>query len=231
LYGWHAVMAALANPLREKHKVILSNPAQKSVVTQCGTEVLEARQIQRILPPGSVHQGIALLTRPLPQPDLHTLLARVKMVSRLVVLDQVTDPHNIGAIMRSAAAFQADAVIVQEKHSPAETPVMVKSASGGFEKVSYIPVINLARTLEDLKQAGYWCLGFDADGSRNVRRFQVSDKCALVFGAEGAGLRRLVKENCDASVHLPVAADFKSLNVSNAVAVALYEAYCQKSVG
>jgi len=182
------------------------------------------------LPDGAVHQGIAVLAAPLepvPLDDICDLVNRQPLSSdsraRIIVLDQVTDPHNIGAIVRTAAAFEASAVVVQDRHTPPVTGVLAKAASGGLEHCPIVRVTNLARALETLKRAGVWCIGLDSAAAQSVRDAKVAGPIALVLGAEGEGLRRLTRDNCDALARIPHSGPLASLNVSNAAAIALYE--------
>jgi 23S rRNA (guanosine2251-2'-O)-methyltransferase len=176
--------------------------------------------------PGTVHQGIALDAAPLPETHLNDLLA--KQPRLLVVLDQVTDPHNVGAILRSAAAFGAEGVILTERHAPGMTGTLAKTASGALEHVPLVPVVNLARALEQLREAGFWCIGLAEEGEKSLGAHDLSGATALVLGAEGDGLRRLTRERCDALAKLPTQGAIGSLNVSNAAAIALYEAKRQR---
>jgi 23S rRNA (guanosine2251-2'-O)-methyltransferase len=141
----------------------------------------------------------------------------------VLVLDQVTDPHNVGAVLRSAAAFGAVAVVVQDRHAPDESGVLAKSASGALERMPLLREVNLARALDRLKEGGFWCAGLAADGPVTLAQAKLSGRVALVLGSEGEGMRRLVRERCDAIVRLPITEAVESLNVSNAAAVALYE--------
>lgn len=235
LYGWHAVVAALGNQ-RRQHKKLLFTTEMQTKCQQEGlkvsfqTEIVAKSDLDKILPKEAVHQGIALLTSALDQPVLESFIEEHdKSTLCLVILDQVTDPHNVGAILRSAAAFGAAAVVVQARHSPEETPLLAKSASGALERIPYIQVTNISRTLEYLKSQEFWCLGLDADGRQALHEMAIPAKVALVFGAEGDGLRRLTKENCDTLVRVPTADNFSSLNVSNAVAVSLFETFRQQT--
>jgi 23S rRNA (guanosine2251-2'-O)-methyltransferase len=192
-------------------------------------EVLETDRatLDELLGPGAVHQGLALRAGPLPELTADDLVARSTDQDDAVVLvlDQVTDPHNVGAILRSAAAFGALAVMVQDRHSPEQTGVLAKSASGTLEKVPLVRVPNLVRALETLKKGGFWIAGLAADGPTTIAGAKLSGKIALCLGSEGEGLRRLTREACDHLLRLPmVPGAVESLNVSNAAAVALYAA-------
>ncbi len=230
LYGLHAARAALANPHRRIRKAVLSERAE----AELGPALAEAKveniaqaspdNIARLLPPGAVHQGVALLCEPLPPRDLEEALAASKPGSRLVaVLDQITDPHNEGAILRSAAAFGVSAVIVQDRHAPPESGALAKAASGGLDLVPRITVVNIARTLEELGRLGFYCIALASDADAPLREAAPEGDIAIVLGAEGTGLRRLVRERCDASAFIPMQGPMESLNVSNAAAIAFYE--------
>jgi 23S rRNA (guanosine2251-2'-O)-methyltransferase len=228
IYGFHAVQAALDNPRRHWTRLVTTPEAVRklTVPASVAPEVLHRREIEKLLPDDAVHQGVALQVTPLPQPHLEELLPVWQATARVLVLvlDQVTDPHNVGAIMRSAAAFGATAVIVQSRHSPEESAVLAKAASGGLERLPYVQVTNLVRTLEDLKQGGFWCAGFDAAAPEDLATLSLTGgKWAFVFGAEGKGIRPLLRSHCDHLVRLPTLPGFGSLNVSNAAAVAAYE--------
>jgi 23S rRNA (guanosine2251-2'-O)-methyltransferase len=181
-------------------------------------------EIERLLPRGAVHQGVALLADPLPGLDLEEAAAPSGESALVVVLDRVTDPHNVGAIVRSAAAFGALAVVLTDRHAPAATGTLAKAASGAIEHVPIVRVPNLARALRQLGDLGYWRIGLDAGAALTLAAaVKGQRRIALVLGAEGGGMRRLTGELCDAHARLPIGQAVESLNVSNAAAVALYE--------
>ena len=224
LYGTHAAKAALANPRRKVHRVLATEHTRELLPGDARAEILTPDAISRLLPQGAVHQGIALLCEPLPGLNLEDEIALKPPGERLVVvLDQVTDPHNEGAILRSAAAFGAAAVVVQDRHAPPESGVLAKAASGALDLVPRVQVVNIARTLERLGRMGFWRIALASDGDSTLAQAGTKGDMALVLGAEGAGLRRLVREHCDVSAHIPIASEIGSLNVSNAAAIALYE--------
>lgn len=229
LYGFHAVIAALQNPARRPQRLVMTRSAETELATQglslgqglpLQPEFAGGDEISALLPPGAVHQGIALKVSPLP--DL-TLDEACEGTTRIVVLDQVTDPHNFGAILRSAAVFGAGALVATERNSPPLGGVLAKAASGGLERVKIAKVTNLVRALDELKDLGFEVIGLDGEGEVSLPDFKTGPKVALVLGAEGAGLRRLTREHCDILARLPASGEMKSLNVSNAAAVALYE--------
>jgi 23S rRNA (guanosine2251-2'-O)-methyltransferase len=231
LYGFHAVIAALRNPARKHQRLLLSRSAEQELAAEglslgqdlpLQPERLGNDEIAAALPAGAVHQGIALKTSALP--DLSVDEA-VEGVSVALVLDQVTDPHNFGAILRSAAVFGAGALVTTDRNSPPLGGVLAKAASGGLEKVKVAKVTNLVRAIEDLKELGFEVIGLDGKGEVALPDFKTGPKVALVLGAEGAGLRRLTREHCDILARLPAAGEMRSLNVSNAAAVALYELF------
>jgi len=224
LYGIHAVHAALGNSRRQIHRLVTTESAAAALPATAATpEIVDRQVIDEALPDGAVHQGLAALVSPLDQPDLKQVLTSASDETPILVLDQVTDPHNVGAILRSAAAFGAIAVITTERHAPPESGALAKAAAGVFERLPLVRVANLARVIGQVAQANFWILGLDADGDRTLAEAQPARRTALVLGAEGAGLRRLTREACDEIVRLPIARDIDSLNVSNAAAVALYE--------
>ena len=192
---------------------------------RAGVEIVERRALEKLLPNGAVHQGLALAAEPLPAVDFESILATAatpNMPQIVVALDQVTDPHNVGAILRSAAAFGALAVIVPEHGAPSVTGTLAKAASGALEEVPLLRVTNLSRALEKLKDSGFWSLGLDEAAEQTIAALDLPARVALVLGAEGSGLRRLTREHCDFLARLPTRSAMASLNVSNAAAVALY---------
>ena len=237
LYGLHPVLAGLGNPRRRAKRLLLTSEAArhheaelKPLLTGRGDglvpEPVAREHFAALLPEGAVHQGLALEAAPLDQPDLETLLAGLpnsQTPALLVVLDQVTDPHNVGAILRSAAAFGAAGVLAPRHHAAPETGTLAKSASGALEHVPYLEVGNLARALERLKGRGFWILGLAEEAGAALAETRGGGRLALVLGAEGRGLRRLTREHCDQTVRLPTQGPIGQLNVSNAAAVALYE--------
>jgi 23S rRNA (guanosine2251-2'-O)-methyltransferase len=181
--------------------------------------------IGRFLPAGAVHQGLAALVEPLPYHALEDLLAELDPAApaALVVLDQVSDPQNVGAVLRSAAAFGAAGLMVTERHAAPETGALAKAASGALEIVPLLRVGNLARGLAALKEAGFWCIGFAAEARESLPKAALPERVALILGSEGEGLRRLTRESCDLLLRLPTGGPVDQLNVSNAAAVALYD--------
>lgn len=231
-YGVHAVLAALVNRRRRCRRIVLATQTgqdfEARVAAAAGAgrppvEVGERRDIERLLPPGAVHQGVALLADPLPEPHLEAVCRDAAKESVVVVLDQATDPRNVGAVLRSAAAFGAGAVVVQRRHAPEITGALAKAASGAVETVPLVRVTNLARAMGELKESGFWCVGLDAGAGHAIAEAGLSGKVALVLGSEGEGLRRLTRERCDRLVRVPITGAVESLNLSNAAAIALYE--------
>jgi 23S rRNA (guanosine2251-2'-O)-methyltransferase len=227
LYGAHAARAALANSRREIRKAVLSQAASEAFIPLCrnrgvGFEVKSPQDLAKLLPTDAVHQGVALEVALLPDYSLEEYLQEHGAGKALLLLDQVTDPHNVGAILRSAAAFDAGAVIVTRDHAPQESAVLAKAASGALEIVPIVTVTNLSQAMEGLKKAGYWCVGLDGEARETIGEAKLAGHTALVLGAEGRGLRRLTAERCDRLVRLPISPKMESLNVSNAAAVALY---------
>lgn len=226
IYGLHAVAAALANPQRRLRRLLLTEEAEKALAEKLPPpwsllpERVDRGRLDYLLGAETAHQGAALLADPLTPPPLASVLERRGPV---LVLDQVTDPRNIGAILRSAAAFGAAAVILQERHAPPETGAMAKAAAGALERVPVLRAVNIARTLVALKAAGLWVVGLDAAGPPLSGPALAGRRVALVLGGEGAGLRRLTRETCDEIAGLPMPGGMESLNVAAAAAIALYE--------
>jgi len=223
LYGWHTVTMALQNPKRRIRKLLLTENAARrlaedSIDSRVTPEMVRPSEIDHLLGPDAVHQGLFAEADPLPSPDIETLAAE----GLVLVLDQITDPHNVGAIMRSAAAFAVKAIVTTARHSPEATGVLAKSASGALELVPLVTVQNLARALTTLNERGFMTVGLDSEGSENLSSIALREPLALVLGAEGKGLRQLTRETCSVVARLDMPGEIKSLNVSNAAVLALY---------
>ena len=223
LYGWHTVAAALANPQRHIRKLLLTENAarrlaEENIALPLTPEIVRPALIDQRLGPDAVHQGLLAEADPLPSPDIDTLAQE----GIVLVLDQITDPHNVGAIMRSAAAFAVKAIVTTARHSPEATGVLAKSASGALELVPLVTVQNLARALTEMNDQGFLTVGLDSQGGENLGSVALRQPLALVLGAEGKGLRQLTRETCSVVARLDMPGEIKSLNVSNAAALALY---------
>jgi 23S rRNA (guanosine2251-2'-O)-methyltransferase len=223
LYGWHTVSAALANPQRHIRKLLLTENAARrladeNIDTKVTPEIVRPNLIDQRLGPDAVHQGFLAEADPLPSPDIDTL----EQQGIVLVLDQITDPHNVGAILRSAAAFAVKAIVTTARHSPEATGVLAKSASGALELVPLVLVQNLARALTALNDRGFLTVGLDSEGGEDLGKVELHEPLALVLGAEGKGLRQLTRETCQTVARLDMPGDIKSLNVSNAAVLALY---------
>ena len=236
LYGLHAVATALRNPRRHiKHlwltdsgeKALTDMPEVAAAITEIPTTRMTPGDLARLLPEGAVHQGAGILTGALPDLGLEDVVETEPGPDirrrTIVVLDQVSDPRNFGAILRSAAAFDAIAVVTTDRHSAPVTGVLAKAASGALETVPIVAVTNLARALDQLAEMGFWRIGLDSHGGVALGDDLPGRDIALVLGAEGAGLRRLTRERCDLIARLPISGKVESLNVSAAASVALYE--------
>lgn len=228
LYGLHAVRSALANPKRFVKRAVLTERAVEEIgaklLGRVKHETTDMNGVSKILPEGAVHQGVALLVEPLPRRDLDAVLADAQGKRRVVlVMDQITDPHNAGAILRTAAAFGVTAVVVQDRHSPPESGVLAKAASGALDIIPLVYEVNIARALEDLGKKEFWRIALAGDGDSPLADAMNKGDIALVVGSEGDGIRRLVRERCDVSAYVPITSAMESLNVSNAAAIALYE--------
>lgn len=229
LYGLHTVRAALDNPLRERRALLATPNALirlKETGDLAGMRPVETtpKDLDRLLGADAVHQGVALEVEPVSRFGLKD----IKNPQLLVILDQVTDPHNVGAILRTACAFGADAVVTTARHSPRETGVMAKAASGALDLVPLIEVRNLGNTIQDLKDSGMDVLGFDSEATAPLRPRTATGPLAIVLGAEGKGLRQRTRELCSEMVRLDMPGPIKSLNVSNAAAIALFAATAGK---
>jgi 23S rRNA (guanosine2251-2'-O)-methyltransferase len=223
IYGSHAVRAALTAGRRKLltlYATAVALPRIEDAARAAGLtpRVVENRDLDQRLGPDAVHQGLLLEARPLPEADIADIASNSGLV---LVLDQITDPQNVGAILRSACAFGVDALIVTERHSPAFTGVLAKTASGALEHVTIVSVVNLARALDQLRDQGYSVVGLDSDGEHSIETLPLATPLALVLGAEGKGLRRLTRERCDAVARLDLPGPIRSLNVSNAAAAVL----------
>jgi len=232
LYGLHAVRDALANPAREKLRLVATQNALQRLGTFEGVdpEIVDARKFPVPLERDAVHQGVALETKPLGWGGIDECIARAPEGRLLIVcLDRVTDPHNVGAVLRSAEVFGAAAVIAPARHSAPETGVLAKAASGAVERQPYLRVTNLTRAIDDLKARGFTVIGLDGEGDATLGAAVAGTApVALVLGAEGAGLREGVKSACDLIARIEAAGSLRSLNVSNAAAVSLYAVRAQK---
>jgi 23S rRNA (guanosine2251-2'-O)-methyltransferase len=223
LYGWHPVKAALENPGRHIRRLLatenaLRRLAEERVPLRVEPELVRPAIIAQRLSPDALHQGLLVEADPLPSPALEDIAP----TGIVLLLDQITDPHNVGAIARSAAAFAVSAIVTTARHSPEATGVLAKSASGALEYVPLVTVTNLARALAALKERGYLVVGLDSSGDVDFAAAAISSPLALVLGAEGKGLRHLTLATCDQVARLDVPGKIKSLNVSNAAALALY---------
>jgi len=231
LFGLHAVRDALANPMRDKRRLVVTKNAADRIgkdlidKAEVEVEVVDARRFSAPIDPGSVHQGAALEARPLDWGKLKDL-AHPAGAPRLLALDRVTDPHNVGAVLRSSEVFGARAVLAPARHAAPETGALAKTASGALERQPYLRVPNLGDALEELAALGYTILGFDGEAEREVavKAAELTQHpVCLVLGAEGPGLRERTRALCHEIIRIPYRGDFGSLNVSNAAAIALYE--------
>lgn len=223
LYGWHPVAEALRNPRRRHLRLLATENGQNRLAAELGelplpAELVRADEITRLLEPDAVHQGLYLEAEPLAGPDLGALGGDALVLA----FDQITDPHNVGAIVRTAAAFGVAAIVTTARHSPAATGVLAKAASGGLEHVPFVVVRNLAETLIALGERGFRRVGLDSDGAASLAEVPAGGPTVLVLGAEGKGLRQRTRECCDVVARLDMPGAIRSLNVSNAAAVALY---------
>jgi 23S rRNA (guanosine2251-2'-O)-methyltransferase len=227
IWGWHAVLAALENPARGPPRRLLATPDRARELAARlpalpAPEVADLATLSQLLPPNAAHQGLALKAAPLEPTPLPELATTAK--GPIVMLDQVTDPQNVGAIFRSAAAFGAGGVILQDRHAPAFTGALAKAAAGALDQVPHARVTNLARALDELADLGWRAVGLSSDADVSLGEALDDRSTVLVLGSEGEGLRRLVGEHCDVLARIPMPGGFASLNVAAAAAIALYEA-------
>src|SRR5436189_4493086 len=223
LYGWHTVAAALANPERHIRKLLVTENAARrladeTIDTRVTPEIVRPNLIDQRLGPDAVHQGLLAEADPLPSPYIDTLAQQ----GIVLVLDQITDPHNVGAILRSAAAFAVKAIVTTARHSPDATGVLAKAASGALELVPLVTVQNLARALNELNDRGFMTVGLDSEGSQDLGAVALQAPLALVLGAEGKGLRQSTREPCRLAARLDIPGELTTLHVSKAAVLALY---------
>ena len=228
LYGKHAVLSALNNPNRKISKILCTKENAdliRKASPQAAFTIVDRKEIDKILPHDAVHQGLAAYSSELPSASLEDIITQADELEKchILILDQVTDPQNIGAIIRSCVAFNTLALILQDKNSPCETAAMAKASAGTIDILPVCRVTNLSRALEQLKQNGFWTIGMDGYAKDTIDKVNKSGKNAVIMGSEGKGMRRLIEENCDITVKLPIDPRVESLNVSTAAAIALYE--------
>ncbi|MBC8035776.1 MAG: 23S rRNA (guanosine(2251)-2'-O)-methyltransferase RlmB [Rhizobiales bacterium] len=223
IYGVHPVAEALKNPKRRFISLLASKNAADRIAAEIeaanlALEIVHPRELDRRLGADAVHQGLLLEATPLSQPRLD----QIEKSGIVVLLDQVTDPHNVGAILRTCAAFKVTALVATARHSPEGSGVLFKSASGAYEHVPYVKVTNLARAIDEMKTYGFRIVGLDSEASESITQIDRAPPLAIVLGAEGKGLRQLTRSSCDELVRLAIDGPIKSLNVSNAAAIALF---------
>jgi 23S rRNA (guanosine2251-2'-O)-methyltransferase len=226
LWGKHAVAAALDNPERKVLRAWATREAAASMQfpKEVAVTFADVADLGRLVPHDAPHQGVVVEVEALEGAWLDELLTQADEKAVLLVLDQVTDPHNVGAILRTAAAFGAVGIVTQDRHSPPESGVVAKAASGALERLPWVRVVNLARALEEIGEAGFWRIGLAGDAEMELKDALGPPRVALVLGAEGPGMRPNTREHCDQLARLPIGEAVESLNVSNAAAVALYAA-------
>lgn len=235
LWGWHAVSMALANEKRQIRGLLCTERSEAELSARLAALSEQRREklpqplirdkdtLDALAGEGAVHQGIIAEVRPLPDVAIEDVLDNAGEQCLIVLLDQVTDPHNVGAVLRSAAAFGASAVIATDRNAAPTTGVLAKSASGALDAIDLVYVTNLSRSMEMLQEAGFWCVGLDGEAEKKIDEVDLKGRIAIVMGAEGSGLRRLTREHCDLLVRLPTAGPVATLNVSAATAATLYE--------
>lgn len=239
IFGRHACFSALVNPKRKIHQILLTKSSKEEFLSLHlskstalpAPQIVDTRVLESIVGENAVHQGIALELSPLEEPSLEEICKKASERAIILVLDQVTDIQNIGAILRSAAAFGINALVLTEYNAPTETGAMARAASGALELIPIVRATNLAQALDALKDHGFWCVGMDGEAKASLEEISKFEKLALVMGAEGKGMRRLTKKHCDLLVKIPIHKQMESLNVSNAAAIALYEATRKQPIG
>lgn len=230
MYGKHSCLAAINNPKRKIYNIFVTSGfanEHQNLLTNLKYEILSNNELYAMVGSDATHQGIIIKTQALEAKNLKNLTSD-KVDAKFLILDQINDPHNLGAIIRSAAAFGIDGIIMPQDNSPKEGAVIAKSACGMLEKVDLYNVVNLTTTIKQLKEDGFWVIGMSADAKDDISSADLTGKIALVLGAEGKGMRRLTQENCDLLVKIPINPEAESINVSNAAAIACYEARRQK---
>ncbi len=230
IYGKHACLAAISNKSRIIHKIYITEE-NKNLISINNNSKLEvitsnSRDISCLLGKDVVHQGITALVSPLYNNNLES--SKFRENSTLAILDQVTDPHNLGAIIRTAAAFSLSGVIIPSDNSPPENAIVAKTSSGALETIPIYRVTNISSSIAWLKKQDFWVIGLDNDSNTMIKQDIFKGKTCIVLGAEGKGIRKLTKENCDLMVKIPIDTKIESLNVSNAASIAFYEAYLAK---
>jgi 23S rRNA (guanosine2251-2'-O)-methyltransferase len=225
-WGKHAVAAALDNPERKVLRAWATHEMAEFMrfPKEVPLTLADVADLGRLVPSDAPHQGVVIEVEPLEDIWLGDILSAAPERAVLLVLDQVTDPHNIGAILRTAAAFGAIGIVTQDRHSPPEGGVIAKAASGALERMPWARVVNLARALDEIAEAGFWRIGLAGDAEMELKEALGPQRVALVLGAEGPGMRHNTREHCDAVARLPISDAVESLNVSNATAIALYAA-------
>ncbi len=235
LYGLHAVREAWLNEARSVQALYLTPQSQNSFeqdihlarkqgLARPAPSIIDKQQLENMLPRGAVHQGIALSCSAAPECDVQDLIIKCHQQDKavIVILDQVTDPHNVGAILRSASAFGIDGVIMQKKHAPTLDGVLAKTACGAVDHIPVAYATNLNRCIDEFKKEGFFVIGLDEHSHQSIGEIDVPEKSVLILGSEGDGMRRLLKENCDHLVKLPTQGRIASLNVSNAAAISFF---------
>lgn len=227
LYGKHTCLSALQNPLRKIHKIFVSPKLENNIPNKFReiTKILSIKEIENILPKGSLHQGIALLASPTTKYQLNNI--NLEEVKRIAILDQITDPHNFGAIIRSAAAFDIEVVIYPKDHSPNENSIIAKTSSGGLDQVKLAQVTNISSAILELKKKNFWIIGLGGDSKELLTPEKTRGKIAIALGSEGKGLRRLTRNNCDEILKIPMSHKMESLNVSVAASISFFQAYLE----